>query len=359
MPRPSKGVRLYLRKRKGRIPVWVILDEGGSETSTGTSSRSEAETFLAEYLASKHRPSGPVDAHELTISHALLIYAEDHAPDLAAAERVAYAIEALEPFWGHLSVASINGATARRYTADRGVSASTVRRELGVMQAAINHCAKEGHLLNAPLVWKPAPSDPKDRWLTRQEAAYLLKASRKLRKDGRHLNKFIITALYTGTRKAAILGMRIDQASTNGGWVDTEHGVMYRKPQGKRQTKKRQTPARLPRQFLAHVKRWKANGAKFVVQDYNGNRVGDIRKGWANAIEIAQGMADKDNADLDFTGVTPHTLKHTAVTWAMQRGADLWDAASFFGTSVQTIEKTYGHHHPDHQGSAVRAMERR
>lgn len=97
----------------------------------------------------------------------------------------------------------------------------------------------------------------------------------------------------------------------------------------------------------------------FVVQDHQGNRVGDIRKGWARALTLAQDMADADQAGLNFSDVTPHTLKHTAVTWAMQRGADLWDAASFFGTSAQTIEKTYGHHHPDHQGTAVRAMERR
>ena len=100
MPRPSKGARLYLRKRKGRAPIWVIRDEGGAETSTGTGSRPEAESILADYIGHKYRPNGPVDAHELTISQALLIYAEDHAPDLAAAERVAYAIEALEPFWG-------------------------------------------------------------------------------------------------------------------------------------------------------------------------------------------------------------------------------------------------------------------
>lgn len=359
MPRPAKGARLYLRKRKDRAAIWVIRDDGGAEASTGTSSRAEAEKILAKYIAEKYRPSGPAAAEEMTISQALLIYAEDHAPDLAAAERAAYAIDALEPFWGHLPVSAIKGATARQYLDHRGVSPSTVRRELGVLQSALNYCAKEGHLLSAPTVWRPPESAPRDRWLTRREAAYLLRATRRLRVDGRHLGKFVLTALYTGTRKGAILALRIDQPSTTGGWVDTDHGVMYRKPQGQAQTTKRQTPARLPRQYLAHVRRWKAAGARFVVQDYAGNRVGDIRKGWSRAIEIAEQMARADGIQIDLTDVTPHTLKHTAVTWAMQRGAELWDAASYFGTSVQTLEKTYGHHHSSHQDSAVKAMERR
>lgn len=295
----------------------------------------------------------------MTISQALLIYIEDHAPSLANPSRVAYAVDALEPFWGHLPVSAIKGATARRYMTERGVAAATVRRELGVLQAALNFCATEGHLLAAPTVWKPPAAEPKDRWLTRQEAAYLLRASRKLRKDGRHLAKFILTALYTGTRKAAILSLRIDQPTTSGGWVDTEQGVLYRNPLARVQTVKRQTPARLPRQFLGHVRRWKESGCRFVVQDHHGNRVGDIRKGWARAITLAHELAKSEGVDLDLADTTPHTLKHTAVTWALQRGADLWDAASFFGTSVQTIERTYGHHHPDHQSTAVQAMERK
>lgn len=359
MPRPSKGARLYLRKRKNREPVYVIRDDGGVEITTGTECSQAAEEALAEYIATKHRPSGPASADELTVSQALTIYAEDHAPELAAGDRVAYAIDALEPFWGGLTVSAIKGATVRRYLAERGVSASTVRREIGVLQAALNWCAREGYLLNAPQIWKPPAAAPKDRWITRQEAAYLLRASRHLNKDGRHLGKFILASLYTGTRKAAVLALRIDQPSITGGYIDTIQGVMYRKPQGAQQTVKRQTPARLPRQFLAHVKRWKANGAEFVVQNVNGHRVSDIKKGWSRAILIAQELAESEGVDIDLSDVIPHTLKHTAVTWAMQNGAELWDAASFFGTSVQTLEKTYGHHHPDHQSTAVAAMERK
>ena len=41
----------------------------------------------------------------------------------------------------------------------------------------------------------------------------------------------------------------------------------------------------------------------------------------------------------------------------MQQGADKWEAAGFLGMSAAILEEVYGHHHSDHQGSAVRHRE--
>ena len=56
--------------------------------------------------------------------------------------------------------------------------------------------------------------------------------------------------------------------------------------------------------------------------------------------------------------MTPHILRHTCATWLMQNGADRWHAAGFLGMTVEQLERTYGHHHPDHQESAVAALGR-
>lgn len=114
-----------------------------------------------------------------------------------------------------------------------------------------------------------------------------------------------------------------------------------------RETKKRQTTARLPRPLLAHLRRWAGAGSRHVVSE-GGARIGDIKTAWRRACREA-GLAD----------VTPHTLRHTAITWAMQNGAQKWDVAGYFGVSMETLERTYGHHHPDYQATAVEAMERR
>ena len=48
-------------------------------------------------------------------------------------------------------------------------------------------------------------------------------------------------------------------------------------------------------------------------------------------------------------------LKHTAISWAMQSGAEPWQVADFFATSLgDGILKVYGHHHPDQQSGACR-----
>jgi integrase len=54
--------------------------------------------------------------------------------------------------------------------------------------------------------------------------------------------------------------------------------------------------------------------------------------------------------------VTPHVLRHTAATWLMQAGVDLWQAAGFLGLTVEMISQRYGHHHPGHLAGAVAAF---
>jgi len=51
--------------------------------------------------------------------------------------------------------------------------------------------------------------------------------------------------------------------------------------------------------------------------------------------------------------VSPHTLRHTAATWLMQRGADPWQAAGYLGMSLDVLLNTYGHHHPDYLSDAI------
>ena len=353
MPQRAKGPRLYWHDAKGK---WVIRDTGRPETSTGTADRGAAEAALAAYITARDRPTGPSHADQFLIAQALDLYGREHAPTTKAPWRIAYAIEGLLPFWGALPVSAIKGETCRRYARQRGLSDGTVRRELGVLRAALAHCAREGYLLTAPPVTLPAAPPARDRWLTRDEAARLIWAAwraREIRKGSptgkrtmKHLARFILLSLYTGTRKEAALALRFSP-HTGGGYVDTANGVLYRRGEGQRVSKKRQPPARLPDRLLAHLRRWEAMGQTWVVE-YHGARCGDIKTAWAAACEAA---------GLD--GVTPHTLRHTAITWSLQRGASLWDASGYFGASVETIERVYGHHSPQHQESARRAMDSR
>jgi integrase len=104
---------------------------------------------------------------------------------------------------------------------------------------------------------------------------------------------------------------------------------------------------RLPDQLVAHLRRWKARGQRYVVE-WNGQPISRIDRAFRAAAKDAGFGYD----------VTPHTLRHTVATWLMQNGSDLWDAAGFLGMTVETLERVYGHHHPDHQSSARGAFKR-
>ena len=80
--------------------------------------------------------------------------------------------------------------------------------------------------------------------------------------------------------------------------------------------------------------------------EFNGKPVASVKKGFKSAVGLA-GLSGK---------VTPHTLRHTAATWLMQRGVPVWEAAGFLGMSAEVLLGTYGHHHPDFLHGAANAI---
>src|SRR5262245_52899139 len=182
MSRRGQGPRLvFLEKRACWYVRWT---DGGRtrERSCATANRDEADVifaqFLADHVAKRAGCAGPRDPARFPVADALAAYATEHAPSTDAPARIGYAIKALATFWSGNVVADITRETCRAYQRQRGVADGTVRRELTVLRAAINHAVKEGRLTRAPHVWLPEPPAPRDRWLTRKEAAALLRATR-------------------------------------------------------------------------------------------------------------------------------------------------------------------------------------
>ncbi|SFI15008.1 tyrosine-type recombinase/integrase [Albimonas pacifica] len=291
-------------------------------------------------------------------------YLDGRGPEVADPERLAYAAQALLPFWAEKTVDTVKRATCLAYvrwrtTTGRTIkdakgrerafapaSEATARRELGTLQAALRWCVGDGKLVAAPTVTLPAKPPARDRWLTRDEAAALLRAASP------HLRRFILIALYTGRRHDAILGLRwVEPIDRSAGHVDLRRGVIHFRGAAERQTKKRRGSVAMPRQLAAHMRRWQAMdhaGASHVVM-WDGEPIKSVKRAWGEA--RARAGLGRD--------VTPHTLKHTAVTWAFQGGITREDAADYFDTTAATLEAVYRAHSPDHQGRAVSIMERR
>lgn len=378
--RRTKGTRLWLQperrdKRTGDLlerSVWVIRD-GTRKRSTGCApaDREGAEIKLADYIASRHRPEvqTSADPRQVLISDILNLYLRDRAPEHARPKETLQRILALAEWWtdpvqaradldaGRIDdrftgvAADVRGATCRCFAKFIGRPA-WARRLLEDLRAALNYAFDEGVIDRRIAVALPDKPVARDVWMTRSEAAKLIWSAwryteaeanlpngRAARHTRRHLARFILVALYTGTRKTAILEAAFER-TPGFGYVDLDKGVFYRRAAGRKETKKRQPPAPLPRRLLAHMRRWRARGQAFVVE-WNGQPVSEIDHAF-RALARACNMPQ----------VTPHTLRHTAATWAMQNGGDPWKLSGYLGMSLQTLLDTYGHHHPDHLDGA-------
>ncbi len=339
MPRRNSGARLRFLEKRGCY--YIVWTEGGRsrERSTGTTDREQAEQTLAEFIHSRQRFSGPRDPAQILITDILADYAREHAPETAAPWRIASALKLLIEFWQGRTVSDISRETCRRYEHYRGRSPGTIRRELGVLRASINHAFREGRLTRPVSVRLPERPEARDRWLTQSEALALYRASMREPRVRLHLPLFILIGLYTGQRKEAILSLRWAQVDLHAGLID------FNTPGAKR-TNKRRSRLPIPPTLLRRLKRARKHGTElgYVVHE-NGRRLKDIKRGFSTAC-IRAGLA----------GVTPHTLRHTCATWLMQRGVSIWEASGFLGMSRETLERVYGHHHPDFLRSAATAL---
>jgi integrase len=366
MSRPSKGPRLFLRRerrgRDGRLihrAFWCILD-GQHEESTGcrVDDRRGAEQALAQYINRKHlsqAQTGVRRPDHIPVADVLALYARDVAPTHARPKETGDRIKRLLAFWGDKILSQINGAVCREYAASRSTDAAA-RRELEELRAAINHHRREGLCSEVIEIVLPPERPPRDRWLMREEAARLIWSAwqhraaqcgtETSRHTWRHVAKFVLVGLYTGTRAAAICGAALEP-TPRCGWIDLDRGVFYRRPAGRRENKKRQPPIPLPDGLLAHLRRWKRRGQRFVVE-WNRKPVKDCDKAFRAAAKHA-GLGDD---------ATPHVLRHTAATWLMQAGTDPWEAAGYLGMSVEMLIQRYGHHHPNHLNGARTAFQR-
>jgi integrase len=366
MPRRSKGPRLWLRRaqydKDGRLThaaVWLIKD-GKHRQSTGCSvdDRGGAEASLRQYLNHKQlaqASTGIRTPDAIAVADVLALYGRDVAPNHARPDETGQRIKALLSFFGDKLLSDLNGSVCRAYVEHRDTTGAS-RRELEDLRAAINHHRREG-LCNAIVeVVIPKAAPARDRWLTREEAARLLRAAWRYRevqkgretdrRSRQHVAKFILVALYTGTRASAVCGAALGP-TVGRGWIDLDRGVFYRRAAGKRETKKRQPPVPLPPGLLAHLRRWRRRGQRFAIE-WNREPVQGIKKAFARVVKDAGLGRD----------VTPHVLRHTAATWLMQAGTEPWEAAGFLGMSVETLMRVYGHHHPAYLSGARDAFSR-
>lgn len=367
MPRRSQGTRLYLqpardaRADKPAEPaVWVIRD-GPIKRSTGAgaSDIGRAETALTAYLNRKAtpRPSNR-DPDSIFIADVISIYAEDvakkkHADPDATASRLENVVE----FFEGKTLAYLNNETCEAYAEWRG-KAPSARRELEDLRAAVRHHWRRGLCSGLTPIVLPERGLPREEWLTRDKAAHLIWTAWRLRQKWRgkrtdrriaqHVARFILAGLYMGLRRGALSTTAL-KPTPGKPWLDLDYGVFYGRRAGGRKSKKRQPTMRVSPRFLTHARRWhRLNLSRRFLIEYGHQPVKKINKAFRSVVKAA---------GLPRT-VTPHTLRHTAITWQAQLGVDPYEICGYFKITLEVFEDVYAHHHPDCQQNAVNALSR-
>lgn len=334
----SGKVDLWLNPDSGR---WYITwtERGRSlRVSTRQKDRGEAEKIRATFVLERgaEEPSAPKDVVVATL---LGSYYTRHAQALPSAERIRYSIKYLTAFYGEGSVKTVTARNHERYIAQarsEGRADGTINRELGTLRAALRFAVKSGDLVSAPFVPSLREPPPRPHVLTVEQMAALLAAATATNGHD-HVETFIRIAAATGARKTAILQLTWDRVDLKAGTID------FRLP-GVTHSRKRRAITGISSDLAAYLEALKKRTKGARVVQFNGKAVKNIKRGFATVAEAA-GMPH----------VTPHVLKHTFVSQALQV-ASPWVVSGMTATSLRTLQAVYGKHMVEDQRKAAEAM---
>ncbi len=259
----------------------------------------------------------------ITIAAALDAYAAERRPVVIDVDRLTRSAAKMAEIIGMtdaadraaLAAAVVTYREARRVH----VTDSTIRRDLIVLRAAVNRAWKLGDIAYQPYVALPTAAPSRHRWLSAAEAQRLLRCCPA------RLYLFVLLALATAARRAAILDLTWDRVDLRRAIID----FRAPHPQAARRKKRAIVPmsALLARELAAARRR------------ANEERVVPLSR---TAVEQ---MMREAAADADLPGVTAHVLRHTAATWLLGEGQlPLAITSAMLGhQSTTTTEQVYAH----------------
>lgn len=375
MPRHNQGP--YLSDQPNDSGFYEIrwTENGRSKRrSTGQADRRAAQRVYAEFLLALDQED--LTAGGVTVARCLDAYLADKT-GVVAREHLENKCAHLRAYLGDVAVADFDQADADRYlkarlqgqvgwtTEDgrehgfRKAKGPTARNELITLCTAIRWCAAKkkfkdvngASLLKAahvPELELPADSRPRDRWLTREEAARFLKACEFVDPKSNErvdrlsrVYRFVALALYTASRKTAIVRLTWDRIQLQEDPVKLaagDYGMINFRAPGEPMTKKRRGWVPIAAELYPILLR----ARRERVSDFYLDRKTEPAGAFRNAVRRS-----------GVKGVTPHVLRHTWATWAAQDGQSLYVIAGVLHDSVKTVEQHYAHHCPDHLRGAV------
>lgn len=222
------------------------------------------------------------------------------------------------------------------------VKGSTINRELSLLSSAINYARREWEwdIPNPVSGRKPKNGDGRVRWISRAEAAALLREARAVP----HLADFVRLALHTGCRKQELLGLEWNRVNLNERLIvlEAEHTKA-----GKRRFVPLNQTARdaLVSRMRFRAKFCPASGWVFARR--NGNRIKDVKRSFKSACSRAK-----------IEDFRIHDLRHTCAAWLVSASVPLTEVRDLLGHSTVKMTERYAHLAPDNVRAAVEKLDR-
>jgi integrase len=241
--------------------------------------------------------------------------------------------KALEPSFGYKLGKAISKADCREYAAMRkrlGKSPSTIKTELEALRACLRwHYGKD-----APQIVAPAPSKPRERYLTKAERDRLLENI-----ETPHVRLFVILALTTGARMGALLDLTWDR-------VDLERRLIDLNPAGRDITNKRRTVVPINSRARSALEEARKAALTDHVIEYGGKPVASVKRAIAAA------------ARRSGVPCSPHVFRHTAAVWMAEADVPMEKIAQYLGhTSTRITFATYARFSPRFMADAAAALD--
>jgi integrase len=295
--------------------------------ATGTNDRGRAEAIAGEIWRRLNRPA------QERVTDLWTPYAQDRIASGSSEARLKSLWKTLEPAFGYKLGKAITKADCRDYAAKRkreGKSNSTVKTELEALRACLRwHYGKE-----APIIVAPAPSKPRERYLTKAERDMLLEHI-----ETPHVRLFVIIALTTGARMGAILDLTWDR-------VNLKHGTIDFNPPGRDKSNKRRTVVPINSRLREELEKAQEAALTDHVIEYGGKPVASVKRAIAAA------------ARRSGVPCSPHVFRHTAAVWMAEADVPMEQIAQYLGhTSTRITFATYARFSPRFMATAAKALD--
>jgi integrase len=309
-----------MRIRRRKNGYWYAIPENGPPISLRTKDREAALRAAADQ---ERAPKGD------TVADIMKAYLADKQDKPSYETGMLGAWKALQPHFGHLRPDQITRKVSKEYWVRRaGKSNGTIIKDLTVLRAAL-----KWHDKNTPaVVVTPSSPPPRERFVTKAEYRKLFFNARTS-----HMKVFLALAWYTAARKEAILSLTWDRVNLETGRINFGPDV----------GKKGRAKALPINKALMRILRIHAHArASNWVLDRKGERIGNIKKGFAAAVERA-----------GIEPATPHDMRRGAARHMIENGVPMEQVSKILGhTSVSVTAKVYAVFSPGYLKDAVSVL---